>query len=193
VGTNKSNGYDAAGNTNATFTFYDNGRMGSAAVSAGTTTYIYNALNQLIKKSGNGGTTVLMYDEAGHLLGEYTGTGALVQETIWMGDIPIATLRPSGSTIAIYYVYTPIIWARPARSRGHRTMDCCGAGIRIPSAACRRTAIRPGSEPLSTTCASRGSTFLPRKRSISSSTTGSQVTTSRAYWIKPRAFYIYRR
>jgi hypothetical protein len=54
VGTNKSNGYDAAGNTNATFTFYDNGRMGSAAVSAGTTTYIYNALNQLIKKSGNG-------------------------------------------------------------------------------------------------------------------------------------------
>jgi RHS repeat-associated protein len=30
----------------------------------------------------------------------------LVQETIWMGDIPIATLHPSGSTYAIFYVHT---------------------------------------------------------------------------------------
>lgn len=102
--------YDAAGNTTgytgATFTYYDNGRMATAAVSGGTTTYVYNALKQLIKKSGNGGTTLLMYDEAGHLLGEYTSAGVLIQETVWMGDIPVATLRPSGSTIAIYYVHT---------------------------------------------------------------------------------------
>jgi YD repeat-containing protein len=104
------NDNDAAGNTlsytGASFTFYDRGRISSAEVSAGTTTYIFNALNQLIKKSGNGGTTLLMYDERGHLLGEYTGAGVLKQETIWMGDIPVATLRPSGSTIAIYYVHT---------------------------------------------------------------------------------------
>ncbi|MGA2189819.1 MAG: DUF6531 domain-containing protein, partial [Steroidobacteraceae bacterium] len=112
----RSYGYDAAGNTTsytgATFIFYDNGRMSSAAVSAGTTDYIYNALNQLIKKSGNGGTTLLMYDEAGHLLGEYTSAGVLIQETIWMGDLPVATLRPSGSpgctgtTVCIFYVHT---------------------------------------------------------------------------------------
>jgi RHS repeat-associated protein len=103
-------GYDAAGNTTsytgATFTFYNNGRTDTAAVSGGTTTYVYNALKQLIKKSGNGGTTLLVYDEAGHLLGEYTSAGVLIQETVWMGDIPVATLRPSGSTIAIYYVHT---------------------------------------------------------------------------------------
>jgi RHS repeat-associated protein len=102
--------YDAAGNTTSytgdIFTYYDRGRMSSATVSAGATTYLYNALNQLIKKSGNGGTTILMYDEAGHLLGEYTAAGVLKQETIWMGDIPVATLRPSGSTVAIYYVQT---------------------------------------------------------------------------------------
>jgi len=35
----------------------------------------------------------------GHLLGEYDGTGALIEETVWLGDIPIATLRPSGATV----------------------------------------------------------------------------------------------
>lgn len=47
-----------------------------------------------------------MYDEAGHILGEYTATGALIQETIWMGDTPIATLQPNGSSVAIYDVHT---------------------------------------------------------------------------------------
>ena len=45
-------------------------------------------------------------DQAGHLLGEYDGSGNLIQETVWLGDIPVATLRPSGSSIAIYYVVT---------------------------------------------------------------------------------------
>ena len=105
--------YDPAGNTTSftgeTFTFNQRGGMSSAKSSAGTTSYVYNALGQLIEKSGNGGTTLLVYDEAGHLLGEYSSTGALVQETVWMGDIPVATLRPNGSTgctstLCIFYV-----------------------------------------------------------------------------------------
>jgi RHS repeat-associated protein len=102
--------YDAAGNTlsyaSNTYTFNQRGRMSSAVVSGAETDYIYNALGQLIEKSGNGGTTLLVYDEAGHLLGEYTSAGALIQETVWMGDTPVATLRPSGSTVTIYYVHT---------------------------------------------------------------------------------------
>jgi uncharacterized protein RhaS with RHS repeats len=48
-----------------------------------------------------------MYDEAGHILGEYTASGALIQETIWMGDTPIATLQPDPvSGVDIYYVHT---------------------------------------------------------------------------------------
>lgn len=70
------------------------------------TKYLYNAFGQLIEKSGNGGTALLMYDEAGHILGEYSSAGALIQETVWMGDTPIATLQPNGSSIAIYYVHT---------------------------------------------------------------------------------------
>jgi RHS repeat-associated protein len=103
--------YDAAGNTltytGETFTFNQRGRMSSATASAGTTDYIYNALGQMIEKSGNGGTTLLMYDEAGHLLGEYGSAGGLIEETIWMGDTPVATLRPNGSGgVLIYYVHT---------------------------------------------------------------------------------------
>jgi RHS repeat-associated protein len=101
--------YDNAGNTlgftGETFTFNQRGRMSSASSISGTTSYIYNALGQLIEKSGYGGTTLLMYDEAGHILGEYSSTGALIQETVWMGDTPVATLQPNGSSISIYYVH----------------------------------------------------------------------------------------
>jgi len=36
----------------------------------------------------------------------YNGTGGLVEETVWLGDIPVATLRPSGSAVNIFYVHT---------------------------------------------------------------------------------------
>jgi RHS repeat-associated protein len=51
--------------------------------------------------------TYFVYDEAGHLLGEYGGSGALIQETVWMADTPVATLRPrTGGGVDIYYVHT---------------------------------------------------------------------------------------
>ncbi len=87
----------------ASFTYNGRGRMSSATQGA-TTAYTYNALGQMIEKVG-GTTTLLMYDLAGHLIGEYTGAGTLIQETVWLGDIPVATLRPNGTAISIYYVH----------------------------------------------------------------------------------------
>jgi hypothetical protein len=55
---------------------------------------------------GAAGMVLYAYDEAGHLLGEYDGTGTLIEETVWLGDIPVATLRPNGATVAIYYVHS---------------------------------------------------------------------------------------
>jgi RHS repeat-associated protein len=90
----------------ATFTVNGRGRMSSAAVGGTTTTYVYNALGQMIEKS-TGASTVLVYDETGHLLGEYTGAGTLIQETVWLGDLPVATLRPNGSGgININYIHS---------------------------------------------------------------------------------------
>ncbi|MGH8201638.1 MAG: RHS repeat-associated core domain-containing protein [Steroidobacteraceae bacterium] len=106
----RSYAYDAVGNTLSdstdTDTYNDAGRLKTITNTSGATTFVYNALGQLIQASSSSGTTLYVYDQAGHLLGEYDGSGNLIQETVWLGDIPVATLRPSGSSIAIYYVVT---------------------------------------------------------------------------------------
>jgi RHS repeat-associated protein len=101
--------YDAAGNTESygtlTFGYNDRGRMNSTG--GGSTNYLYNALGQMIEKSGTPGKTIFMQDEAGHLIGEYDGSGNLIEETVWLGDTPLATLQPNGSGgVNIFYVHT---------------------------------------------------------------------------------------
>jgi RHS repeat-associated protein len=108
--------YDGAGNTKSygtlTFAFDDRGRMSAATNGSTSASYIYNAVGQLIEKTVAGYETVLMYDESGHLLGEYTSYGVIDEETIWMGDIPVATLRRNGTTacttttVCVFYVHT---------------------------------------------------------------------------------------
>jgi RHS repeat-associated protein len=104
-------GYDAAGNTTGyatvAATYNDAGRLQTLTQGSSTETALYNALGQRIQKSGSSAGTVLYwYDEAGHLLGEYDGTGAVIEETVWLGDIPVATLRPNGASVSIYYVHS---------------------------------------------------------------------------------------
>src|SRR5262249_48168882 len=101
--------YDAAGNATSygsnTSTYNNRGRM--KCTSASSTNYLYNAFGQMIEKSGTLGTTIFVQDESGHLLGEYDGSGNLVEETIWLGEIPVATLQPNGSGgVNIFYVHT---------------------------------------------------------------------------------------
>jgi YD repeat-containing protein len=102
-------GYDAAGNTTSyggfTFGYNDAGRLTSVSGSA-SASYQHNALGQRVKKTVSGVNTYFVYDEAGHLIGEYDGSGNLIQETAWLGDIPVATLRPNGGSISIFYVHT---------------------------------------------------------------------------------------
>ena len=103
--------YDSAGNTlgNGTLTFGYNGagRMVAATQGTSTTNFAVNALGQRVSKTSSAGTTLFAYDEQGHLIGEYTGTGVLIEETVWMGDIPVATLRPNTSgAVDIYYVHS---------------------------------------------------------------------------------------
>lgn len=67
----------------------------------------YNALGQRIRKTSPIGNTTFVYDEAGHLLGEYDDSGNLIEEMVWLGDTPVATLRPNGSGgVAVYYVHS---------------------------------------------------------------------------------------
>jgi RHS repeat-associated protein len=106
----RSYGYDSAGNTTsdgtATYLYDDSGRMVSATKSSVTATYAINALGQRVKKTVSGASTRFVYDEMGHLIGEYDGSGNLLQETIWLNDIPVATLRPNGAGVSLFYVHT---------------------------------------------------------------------------------------
>lgn len=105
----RANTYDAAGHLTAdgtyTYTYNDRGRMASRSqvVSGVTQTvnYTYNAAEQRARKQGPsalvvGGTNHYIYDEAGHLLGEYDGWGNPLQETVYLGDTPIAVVTNQG-------------------------------------------------------------------------------------------------
>ena len=104
--------YDQAGNATtgtggATFTYNGAGRLSSAVKSTTTAAFAVNAMGQRVSKSSSGGTTLFAYDEGGHLLGEYTQAGGLIEDTVWLADTPVATLRSnSGGTVDIYYVHT---------------------------------------------------------------------------------------
>jgi RHS repeat-associated protein len=78
--------------------------MSSSTKSGVTTSYVYNALGQLIQKGAN---ALYYYDGAGHVQGIYDGSGVLKEEIVWLGDTPIATLRPqTGGGLNIYNIHT---------------------------------------------------------------------------------------
>jgi RHS repeat-associated protein len=67
--------------------------------------YAYNARGERIGKwLGAAANTAnapasqqFLYDEAGRLLGEYDASGTLLAEHLWLGDTPVAVLKPAGS------------------------------------------------------------------------------------------------
>ncbi|MGZ8222758.1 MAG: InlB B-repeat-containing protein [Methylobacter sp.] len=110
-----SHSYNAAGRRIAT----------TNTTTAQTTSYGYDALGQRISKTNAGNTTQFFYDEQGHLTGEYDASGQLIQEIIWLGDLPVAVLKPSTNPAAtpdIYYIHadhlgTPRKITRPNDNR----------------------------------------------------------------------------
>jgi RHS repeat-associated protein len=112
------------GATSLTYTYNNANRLAEVKSSGATlATYAINGLGQRVRKDVGLITTVFVYDEQGRILGEYDGTGQLIQETVWLDDLPIATLRPTGTgtptPIAVHYVHadhlgSPRAVTRPA-------------------------------------------------------------------------------
>jgi len=101
--------YDGVGNMTAddqaTYIYSGRNRLVSVKHGAGTVaTYEYNALGQRVAKTV-AAKTLFAYDETGHVLGEYDDVGSLIQETVWLKNTPIATLRRSGAATAVHYVW----------------------------------------------------------------------------------------
>jgi RHS repeat-associated protein len=100
---------DDAGNVldNGPMSFdYDaRGRLANATTGAGVVyRYGINGLGQRVSKTSTAlstGGRVYIYDEAGHLLGEYYTGGGRVLEHVYLGDTPVAVIGGNGS---VYYV-----------------------------------------------------------------------------------------
>ena len=92
----KTYNYDAAGNTTSdgsTNLSYDGrGRLIQVVRNGQTTQYKINGLGQRVAKN----STNFVYDEQGHLLGEYDANGVAVQETIWLGNLPVGVMNFAG-------------------------------------------------------------------------------------------------
>ena len=103
-----TNSYDAAGNQTGdgatTYSYSDRGRLASVTKNSVTTSYLYNGVGQRVAKSGlavPSGAIRYAYDGAGHLIGEYDQAGNALQETVYLGDTPVAAIKNG----AAYYVY----------------------------------------------------------------------------------------
>ncbi|PPK76059.1 putative repeat protein (TIGR02543 family)/RHS repeat-associated protein [Methylobacter tundripaludum] len=145
--------YDPAGNLTSDGTFSHSynaaGRRIATTntITAQTTSYGYDALGQRISKTNAGNTTQFFYDEQGHLTGEYDASGQLIQEIIWLGDLPVAVLKPatnSAATPDIYYIHadhlgTPrkitrpndnrVVWSWESEAFGNSLPDQNPAGL----------------------------------------------------------------
>ena len=82
------------------FTHDARGRLTKVTVGSSVTSYLIDGRGQRIRKSGGpAGTVYFVFDEAGHLLGEYSSNGLPVQEFVWLGDTPVALLSGAGTLI----------------------------------------------------------------------------------------------
>jgi len=99
-----------------TLAYSDRGRLKSATLAAGTVSYVYNALEQRVRKSGPTslvatGAVLYVYDEAGRLLGDYNNSLRVLRETVYLGEMPIVVLgqtvagSPANYTTQVYHVY----------------------------------------------------------------------------------------
>jgi RHS repeat-associated protein len=99
---NQTYTYDAAGNLKSdgkfTYTYSDRGRMKSLKVGTNTVSYLFNALEQRVAKTGpaslvSSGAAYYAYDEDSQLLGEYDAAGVPIYEIVYIGSTPVAVIK----------------------------------------------------------------------------------------------------
>jgi len=110
--------YDASGNrtnqtVNGTQTSYiidpaSNRLLGTSAGSSTNTvtaaTYAYDPLHARAARTNSVDTRYFAYDESHHLIGEYSPTAGPIQETIYLGDMPVA-IAAGGNTYFVHADY----------------------------------------------------------------------------------------
>jgi len=119
----KTYSYDAAGNTlsdgTLDFTWNAAGRMVKAATRSSIADNLYNGHGERVVKIGSrknhGGPYLYFYDTTGQLIGDYekarggkpTANWVQQQETVWLGDIPVAVIKQPVATepAQVYFIH----------------------------------------------------------------------------------------
>lgn len=95
--TAKANTFDANGSITADtvnqYTFDARGRLTQAVTPLGTATYGINGLGQRVQKTLDGTSTVYHYDLNGQQIAETDNQGAIQQETVYLGNMPLAVIQ----------------------------------------------------------------------------------------------------
>jgi len=109
----KTYNYDPAGNLTSdaatTFTWNAEGRLYQTTSGGQVYTYTDNGLGERILKNStalSNGPYRFVYDHAGQLIGEYDKNNSLKQETVWLGDTPVAVVKsaPAAQQIQVYFI-----------------------------------------------------------------------------------------
>jgi RHS repeat-associated protein len=112
----RSYAYDASGRPTSdgvnAYAYDTRGRLETVTVnpaspSAKVLFFLFNARGERVMKRTGGPvnlSTHFVYDEAGKLLGEYDSAGNVLQEIVWLGDLPVASLRGAGA-LEVFYIY----------------------------------------------------------------------------------------
>lgn len=103
-----------------TYSYDDDGRLVEVKGSAKNLRNTYNALGQRVRKTGQG-SLVFAYDEAGHLLGEYTPDGVMVREYVWLGSTLVGMLSKQEPN-AVLNVHTDHLGTPRAVSNGNTVL-----------------------------------------------------------------------
>ena len=84
-------------------------------VDSGAAIYEHNGQGQRVKKTTGSVSTLFVYDEMGHLIGEYSSSGTALQEHVWFNNEPVAVSQGT----SVYYVHTDHLGTPRAISNGN--------------------------------------------------------------------------
>ncbi len=66
--------------------------------------YRYNGRGERVYRQGTDRTVHTVFDDAGRWIGDYDANGAIVQQAIWLGDLPVGLLARDGGVTRLFHV-----------------------------------------------------------------------------------------
>ncbi len=66
--------------------------------------YRYNGRGERVYRQGADRTVHTVFDDAGRWIGDYDANGAVIQQAIWLGDLPVGLLAKDGGVTRLFHI-----------------------------------------------------------------------------------------